>query len=365
MACKIIFKSIFFAFVFAAGVSAGAQVAINLFPSPANQFFIDNLWNTTIINPSASAINAQVQFAIRDNTSSPILTINIPLENLTPGVNHITSMEAQSGKWAYGNSSASLMLQQTGKLPFGAYTFCVTVVSASNKPLGSYCEEREVKPISSPLLSSPYNEEEIAITNPMLVWIPPQPLLGITISYALRLVEVQQGQSPEQAMLQGPALLNLNGLTNINLNYPADAPCLQQGREYAWQVGASYEGYNLGTTDIWTFKIKKPVIKETDDAIYPVASKKSDAKFYVSHGIFHFAYNNKNGEKNLTYTIQSIGENKERLKSLPDIMLKPGMNKIDIDVKHNPGLKSECYYDLMVKDSKGQIFKILYYYIEQ
>lgn len=346
-------------------IGSPAQVAITLFPSPANQFFIDNLWNTTIINASASAISAQVEFVIRDNASSPILTIHTPSVNLTSGINHITSVEAQSGKWTWGNSTASLMLQQIGKLPFGAYSFCVSVFSVNNKLLGNNCEERDIKPISPPQLSSPHNEEEITVTNPLLVWIPPLPMLDINISYALRLVEVSSGQSPQEALLQNPPLLNLQNLSGINLNYPADAQALQQGHEYAWQVGASYQNYNLGTTDIWTFKIKKTVEKEEDAVIYPVASKTSDAKFYVSHGIFHFGYDNKANEKNLTYTIQSVGQNKERLKGLPQVTLKPGMNKIDVDIKHNPGLKSDQYYTLFVKDSKGQIFKILYYYTEQ
>jgi len=342
-----------------------SQVVVNLFPSPANQFFIDDLWNTALINASASNVTALVQFIIRDNTSTPVLSINIPPDNLVPGGNHITASQSLGGKWNYGNSFASSILQQTGKLPFGAYTFCVNVISTSNKPLGSDCEEKDIKPISPPVLSSPYNTEDIAITNPLLVWIPPLPLLDITVNYALKLVEVQQGQTPELALLQNPPLLNLSGLTGTSLNYPADAVALQPGAEYAWQVGASYQSYDLGITEIWEFTVKKQVQNVPDAIIYPVASKKSDAKFYISHGIFRVAYNNKNSEKSLVYKIQSIGQDKEGLKSLPEIFLKPGVNKVDIDIKHNPGLKSEKYYTLTIKDNKGQLFTVLYYYLEQ
>ncbi len=270
-----------------------------------------------------------------------------------------------SGKWIYGNIQSAIILQQTGRLPFGSYVFCVTVFSNANKQLGVSCDEREVAPMAPPQLASPYDKDVIDIKNPILTWIPPRPMESdIIVTYALRLVELQSGQNSSEALLQNAPLLNLSGLTNTFLNYPVSAPELKTGSTYAWQVGASYEGYNLGTTDIWTFTVKGKDPAQTDDIIFPFVSKKSDAKFYISHGIFRFAYNNKANEKALTYMITYMGKKQEKLSSLPEVALKPGVNKVQVDIRKNAALKKNEYYTLEVKDSKGQIYKLLYYYVD-
>jgi hypothetical protein len=341
-----------------------AQVAINLFSFPAKQFFIDDLWKTVIINASTSPVTAYIQLTISDNNHASILTVTTSLQNLSPGLNHLTSTEGLSGKWIYGNTTSAAILQQTGRLPYGAYVFCVTVFSNMNKQLGVNCIEPEVAPMTPPQLSSPYNTEAIEIKNPVLTWIPPRPVeQGIIVSYNLRLVEMQSSQNSSEALLQNPPLLNLTDLTNTYLNYPVSAPELKSGSTYAWQVGASYEGYNLGTTDIWTFTVKVKEEPPMDDIIYPFVSKKSDAKFYVSHGIFRFAYDNKANEKELTYKITGTDKKQEKLLSLPQVILKSGVNKVQVDIRKNAALKKNEYYNLEVKDSKGKIYKLLYYYV--
>jgi len=310
---KITLRFLFLVAAVCSFQNSRAQVAINLFPFPAKQFFVDDLWKTVIINASTSPITAYIKLTITDNNHASVLAVTTSLENFNPGLNHLTATEGLSGKWIYGNTQSAAILQQTGRLPFGNYVFCVTVFSNTNKQLGVNCEEPEVAPMTPPQLSSPYNTETIDIKNPVLTWIPPRPMeQGIAVNYNLRLVEMQSNQNSSEALLQNPPLLNLNDLTNTYLNYPISAPELKTGSSYAWQVGASYEGYNLGTTDIWTFTVKGKEQPPTDDIIYPFVSKKSDAKFYVSHGIFRFAYNNKANEKALTYRITYTDTKQEK-----------------------------------------------------
>jgi hypothetical protein len=173
---------------------------------------------------------------------------------------------------------------------------------------------------------------------------------------------VTSDQTPAEALLQSPPLLNLSGLTTNTMNYPVTAPVLQTGHDYAWQVAASYQEYSLGVTDIWEFKVKPPDPIPPDPIIYPVASNKSDSKFYISHGVFRFAYNNKENEKGLTYTITKMDSKKTVLNGLPEMQLKSGINKMQIDLRKNPGLKDGNYYTLEISDNKKEIFKVLYLY---
>ena len=342
-----------------------AQVSVVLFTNPAKQFFIDDLWKTTLINTSTSPINAYVQFEIRNNNTNNILSLTTQLITLTPGANHLTPSEGTGGKWVYGNNEPSTILQATGKLPYGNYTYGVNVYAVpTNKYLGSSNAEIEVQPMLPPELSSPHNEDVITLQYPLLTWIPPRPIIGLSIVYSLRLVALQANQSAAEGLLQNPPLVNLNNLPSTYTTYPASSEALKPGITYAWQVGASYEGYSLGETEVWTFTVKPPPPPPADDIIYPVAAKVSDGHFYVTKGIIRFAYDNKANDKKLNYVIKRMDKH-ENLKSLPDLTVKAGMNKLEVDVTHNTGLKEKQYYELEITDSKGQVYKVLYYYITE
>ena len=339
-----------------------AQVSVVLFTSPAKQFFIDDLWKSTLINTSTSSINVYVQFQIRDNATSDVLTLTTQVITLTAGANHLNSSEGISGKWVYGNSEASTILHSTGKLPYGHYTYGILVYSAyTSKPLGSNNDEIDVQPMLPPELASPRNEDTISIKYPVLSWIPPRPIIGLSIIYSLRLVALQANQSPSEGLLEDAPLLNLENLSSTYTTYPASAQELQAGTTYAWQVGASYEGYSLGVTDVWVFTPKPPEPPPTDPMIYPVATKVSDAHFYVTHGIFRFAYKNMAGDKTLSYTITRM-DNRAKVKNLPVAQVQAGMNELNIDLKKNLDLVTGKYYILEIKDKKGHTYKLTFIY---
>jgi hypothetical protein len=359
-------KTLLLILVIIASVISQAQVAAVLFPSVAKQFYIDDVWKTTFINTSTSTINVVVQFQVSEanKSSSNVLTINTHVLTFSPGANHITAAEGAAGKWIYGGNEQGSILQATGKLPYGTYLFCARIFAATtNKSLGENCnEDLEVAPMLPPQLSFPANGDTVTMNYPVLTWIPPRPLSGLNITYSLVLTKIEGSESPSQALLQNPPLINLSNLSNTNLTYPATAPALQPGVNYAWQVAASYEGYSLGTTDVWIFTLKPPPPPPSDIVIYPVANKISDGHYYVTRGILRFAYINKANDKKLKYVIKVMGK-KENLKRLPEVSINPGTNKLQVDLRKNAGLKKDQYYDLQITDSKGQVYKLLYYYI--
>jgi hypothetical protein len=254
------------------------------------------------------------------------------------------------------------------KFPFIVFFFCSCAFAQepdnTSKLLKGIPSEKEIKSVLPPQLSYPANESVIDINYPVLIWIPPRPINGMLVSYTLRLVEIQKGQTLAEALLQNPPIVNLSGLLNTFLNYPADAPPLHPDGNYVWQVAASYNGQSLGVTDIWSFKIRNNEQKKSDDINYPVATKESKERFYISHGIFHFAYNNIGNEKTLSYTLKMMGGSVENITGLPNIKLSPGMNKLQIDLRQSTKLKSNTYYYLEIKDKKQQMYKLLYYYKE-
>lgn len=359
-------RTLLFLSISIASVISQAQVTAILFPSAAKQFYIDDVWKTTFINTSTSTMNVVVQFQISEanKSGSNVLIINSPVLTFSPGANHITATEGATGKWQYGGNEPGSILQATGKLPYGTYLFCARIfAAATSKSLGENCnEDLEVAPMLPPQLSFPTNGDTVSMNYPILTWIPPRPLSGLNVTYSLVLTKIEGNESPSQALQQNPPLVNLTDLSNTNLTYPATAPALQPGVNYAWQVAASYEGYSLGTTDIWEFTLKPPPPPPSDVVIYPMANKISDGHYYVTRGIFRFAYINKANDKNLKYVIKRM-DKKENLKDLPEVSISPGTNKLQVDLRKNAGLKKDQYYDLQITDGKGHVYKLLYYYI--
>lgn len=337
-----------------------AQVAINLFPSIANQFSIDDLWKTIIINPTQHSITGYISFQIKTGANTNVLTLTTQTLNLQPGANHLTPSEGTSAKWLYGNGEEAATLQSTEKLPFGGYTFCVTVYSTANSSLGVNCDERNITPMLPPQIAVPSENATVSVKYPVLSWIPPRPSAN-GITYSLRLTKLQNGQTPVQALFQNPPLLNETNLTSAFLSYPVNAPALTPGT-YVWQVEANSGSVNIGTTDIGSFNVKAPESSQ-ENIIYPVASKSSKEKFYVSRGIFRFAYDNTCNENILSYTIISM-KNHEKLKGLPEFALRPGVNRLQVDLKQSGALKNGDYYYLEIKDKRGQTYKVMYYYLE-
>lgn len=258
-----------------------------------------------------------------------------------------------------------------------------------------------------PQLAYPEDKSTIVIPNPVLIWLPPPTSGNTLIVYSIRLVKMENGQTPQEALLQNPPLVNLNGLTNNFLSYPTDAPTLENSTQYAWQVAASSAGKSLGVADVNTFSVvqkndekSKPELaplptssKQKSDSnntkqnkkttnqtaniaqkpnnnsapnfdVYPVASVVSDGHFYLTSGVIKFAYINKANDKNLTYVIKRLDKN-ENLSSLPELNISPGTNKLAINLQHNEEMEQGKYYDLEITDSKGKAYKLLYYYVTQ
>lgn len=268
-----------------------------------------------------------------------------------------------------------------------------------------------------PQLAYPEDKTTIVATNPVFIWLPPPGSGGTLITYSLRIVKVLNGQTPQEALFQNPGLVNLVGLTNNFLSYPVDAPPLENTCQYAWQVAASSAGKSLGTADIHIFFFEQPnSINDKSDKnasknltmandplkpdnsessnsnnngpqqksesqtanvaqtpnkkqsgdfdLYPVASKVSDGHFYLTNGIIRLAYINKANDKKLTYAIKRLDNNKT-LSSLPQLNISPGTNKLAINLQHIEGMEQDKYYDLEITDSKGQVYSLIYYYINQ
>ena len=104
-------------------------------------------------------------------------------------------------------------MNQYGRLLNGQYIYCYRFIDQSNgRTLGSFCQESAAINYQLPSLIYPRNSQKVINQFPVLSWRPPIPLFGTELNYALRLVSLDEGQSPLDAINS-----NLPLLENIDL----------------------------------------------------------------------------------------------------------------------------------------------------
>lgn len=346
------------------------QVVITPLHQNQEFFYLDHLMQVSIINTTNELLKGTLEIYAEDELQATVFTIHSSTLTLAPtGFVQLTSNDWNSGI-KYGSSRQAKYLQETGRFPFGEYVFCYRFLSTDgDQQLGVNCQERTIKVMGLPELIYPSDQEAITTKFPVLTWKPPLPLDLPNLHYSIRLVEVRKGQAIAQAIRANPPLITLKKVQEIFLPYPMDGVPLEEDKIYAWQVTAYADRLEIGATDIWTFSLAKEVKdrlqKEMIKESYRVATQKMDDSYYLANRVIYFAFDNKQYDDMLNYEIRAVGENSKTLTDLPEITLKPGMNKIEIDGSQIKGFVTDEKYILKIKDRIGNQFYITFQYSDQ
>ncbi|MBN1893613.1 hypothetical protein JW906_03915, partial [bacterium] len=119
-------------------------------------------------------------------------------------------------------------------------------------------------------LLSPEDRTIVTIPLPEFQWMDPEAAVEGPLHYAIRIVEIGRGQSPEQALLLNEPVFSDPDITGLtSLAYPAQAPAWVPGASYAWQVQVR-DGFgnpaaaNDGMSAVWTFQYESMGIGKED-----------------------------------------------------------------------------------------------------
>ena len=125
-----------------------------------------------------------------------------------------------------------VQILKTGQLPDGSYEFCVSAFwvdpSGLLVPAGDACFRFSISLAQAPVISSPYNGQELNTQMPTTIftWTPPiGNIIGASIVYDLYIVKVPHGQNPNDVM-------------NAAINYKANNPLIKTnltGNQYVTQ----------------------------------------------------------------------------------------------------------------------------------
>lgn len=364
----------------AAAFFANGQVIVVPMPHQEGYFTLDDLWRVNLISSHQQAVNAQMEVTVEDAQHQLVLSAISPVFILLQGSSR-PSFSVSGAKMQYGTGPATKTLRSTGRFPYGNYIVCYRVTNAGNNAmLGEFCQEETVKPFSPPELVSPFNGEEITSTTPILTWKPPFPP-GITpFEYSLRLVEIKEKQDAIEALETNAPLVNRQGIFGTSLPYPGDAPNLESGKMYAWQVSAKAGDFELGVTEVWMFRVAEIAAMPP-----PVGAFKSyrelkltpDGSFNPAKQKLRFVYNNRWGAPNIDYEstsppsaldrvyykIYPVGKQASPISMTSSIALVSGINKLAINLQGVTGINDGENYIMVLRDPIGKEYFLEFTYI--
>ncbi len=352
---------------YAACIALRAQVILTPMPSPAEVLRLEDIWRVNLTNTGTSPINATVVLSIKDGSYNMILSATMVNVLVRPGASDLQQIKSADAEIQFGSTASAHTLRRIGSLPYGEYIICYFLNdSKTNSLVGEHCAEKSIRPMLPPELLQPYDEEEIYVLRPLLLWKAPFPDTRDPIDYGLQLVEVKTGQAALEALERNRPLVSTRIRDQLQMVYPGGAPDLELGITYAWRINAKVGDFHLGTTEPWTFKVVEDKTRPQNDS-YRILSAKPDGNLYIAKkGILRFAYQNRYGLEKLTYSVKSLSGVKstdEASKAqTPEIKLSLGMNKIDLDLSKGLPLKAGNKYSLCIhhEHTNDQYIEFIY-----
>ena len=148
------------------------------------------------------------------------------------------------------------------------------------------------------------------------------PIFGNELTYNLKLVALDKGQSPTDAIYRNLPLLEKYRVRGLSMPYPVTAMPLKEGQKYAWQVTAFWGNTEIGKTEIWAFSLEKPkpIAQINRQESYRLVKQELGSSFYIFSNEIYFAFQNQGYEATLNYSIYSKENPKKKVNNLPNFV---------------------------------------------
>lgn len=305
---------------------------------------------------------------------SPVVEFKTDVFTLQTGGNVITPSNLSFRELNFLNSDIAEIEQKTGTFPSGDYTLCIWAVCANPDCGGqgagigateqSQCIQIHIENPTPLLLSYPEDNSEIVETRPIYTWIPPGPIASsANLNYSFNLVQINDGQTKQDALALNRPLIKLEGLGSPVLVHPYDLPALEEGKSYAWQVVAYVGKSYFATSEQWKFKIKKDTLKPKEKTIVTFKNEVNVNPYYLKSSdsilmVFDQTYNFNKNEK---WKINLVDEYSGKLVKLDlsvQTSIYSGLSGILLSPLETLGLELGKVYKLELKSIKGEIFYI-------
>lgn len=247
-----------------------AQVTVKLRRPSPNKLTMENLWYVDLNNTTSKTYWVYLHGEVTEEKDGLVGKANSNAFALPPGTKRITSRNIGkvTDAWYKGKYKESVV--RTGNFPAGKYTVCVSVIGVESKEgFGRACFKQNVQISGNPRLTSPKDGAEIT-KNPLFTWTPPAPRPPGDFNYKLRIVEVLEGQTKEEAMHSNPPWFEKDRIVNTVFRYPSSGRSLEEGT-YAWQIQIAEEVTLRVSEDYGKSEIRAFVYAPGVDIIEPIS----------------------------------------------------------------------------------------------
>ncbi|GEM_PF-4894154 len=231
---------------------ANAQIKVKLQEPQPNRLGTTELWNATLTNSSRTTYSITLEGTLDEKNEGRIATINTRSIKLPPGTTTITNQEIlRKGAIRFQSGVKGRAMSKSGHALDGYYSLCLIVKDNARKELASDCITQHVR-ITPPVLLSPSDGAKISGEQPTFSWQPPSPGFK-DVKYTLKIVSVQENQTPVEAMQKNGVWYAIANIKAITFSYPPTAKKLEKGRQYAWQISVLNNRQILNKSEIRRF----------------------------------------------------------------------------------------------------------------
>jgi len=166
------------------------------------------------------------------------------------------------------------------------------------------------------LLNMPMDGDTIATKNPLLSWSlwGAIPTNSIRDYYQIIVVELQENQDASAGILMNSPLVRMDHLSQNQLFYPYDAPALQEGKWYAWEVQKIMDNSLAFKSETYKFYI--PVLPTIEPVYYKMKFKDDGAVYGLQNGKFYFELQEDYAEDQLKFQLYDPNNQKKQAQAI-------------------------------------------------
>lgn len=335
----------------------------------SNDWSYSDLMSCSVINGSNKTPLVYLNCTVTNN-KKVVLRAQSNVFTLNKGSNIISRGDVDNKltpiKTVFVDANFRALMDKTAMPSGGDYEVRLDLVEKTENAVLSYTQiNRNVTPLSPFGLITPFDGSALDNTQPTFTWFRPMGTDGQT--YNIRVVEIYNGQTANQAIRSNAAVLGQSDL-NFNLyQTPSNGENIQSCKKYAWQVEVieRTEGQSRTTniSEVWTFSTScsKSTSKYIETPYYGAKTKPELYSFPVYDTLrisLEHAYSNNqqiqasivdmsNNQKEVS--LQNERDNKSRT------IIFMGDNRVAIPLLKK-GLKKNAQYLLTIIDGSEKFF---------
>jgi len=217
-------------------------------------------------------------------------------------------------------------------------------------------------------LVTPFDKDTIETKNPLLAWFYLDgPSSNVRVFYRIIIVELKDDQSAEAGIIVNRPLVKMDRIQSTQLFYPYDAPALEAGHRYGWQIQKISENIMVDKSEAWEFILPLPEVPQYNK--YATLKSKNDGMLYeAAGGKIFFKMEEDYHSEDLKYYIydekmvlltEEITDDSESGRSAGKSNVKHnGSNFYELDLGN---MAKAGQYTLLVMDAKNRKYSLRFF----